>query len=61
MNNRKGCVIGTTIYNEKYGKKKSDKNPPYKRGHLAHGGDDDRHGGGDSQSPGARGSFINEE
>jgi hypothetical protein len=25
MNNRKGCVIGTALYNEKYGKDKSSK------------------------------------
>ena len=53
MNNRKGCVIGTTLYNEKYGEKKSDKKSPYKR---MTGPD-----GESSQSPGARGSFINEE
>tara|TARA_Y100000361_G_C11012040_1_gene264904 strand:+ start:43 stop:171 length:129 start_codon:yes stop_codon:yes gene_type:complete len=25
MNNRKGCVMGTKLYNDKYGKNKSDK------------------------------------
>ena len=30
MNNRKGCVIGTTLYNDKYGKSKG-KTSPYKQ------------------------------
>ena len=50
MNNRKGCVAGTKLYNDKYGKKKSDKKSPYKRGHLAHGSNVDRGG-----------TFIDEE
>ena len=31
MNNRKGCVIGTKLHNDKYGEKKSDKKSPYKQ------------------------------